>query len=111
MDKLSMLKLKPYDPVELSKCKIVEDRYVCTICIEICLTLEQLKNHYVNIHKFKDINQSKKAKINETKDYFNESSEQSSESTTQNETKIKQSYFSPKICSICEMNFKNQKTL
>lgn len=37
------------------------------------------------------------------KDYFEESPPK--------EIPKKQSYFSPKICSICDMKFKNQKTL
>lgn len=43
-----MLKLKPFDPEELNKCKIIEERFVCSICIEIFVSIELLKNHYIS---------------------------------------------------------------
>lgn len=44
---MSMLKLKPFDPDELNKCKIIEERFVCSICIDIFGNIELLKNHYI----------------------------------------------------------------
>jgi uncharacterized C2H2 Zn-finger protein len=60
----------------------------------------------MNIHKFKQ----KQAEI-EQKDFFSESSADQSNSNQVQQHAPKESYFSPKICSICEMKFKNQKTL
>jgi len=42
-----MLKLKPFDPEELNKCKTIEERFVCSICIDIFGNIELLKNHYI----------------------------------------------------------------
>jgi hypothetical protein len=44
---MAMLKLKPFDPEELNKCKIIEERFVCSICIDIFGNIELLKNHYI----------------------------------------------------------------
>ncbi|KAG5680862.1 hypothetical protein PVAND_010343 [Polypedilum vanderplanki] len=100
---MAMLKLKKFDAAEIKKYRVVENRFVCSICIEIFTTIELLKNHYIDFHSFKE----KKVDIPlPNEDYFSESSEQSIV-----EAAPKESYFSPKICNICEMKFKNQKTL
>ncbi|XP_070498724.1 zinc finger protein 711 [Chironomus tepperi] len=119
---MSMLKLKPFDPEELNKCKIIEGRFVCSICIEIFGNIELLKNHYVGKHGYVEKEKEQKSlpppppnilfessystdehNDDTEKDYFEESPPK--------EIPKKQSYFSPKICSICDMKFKNQKTL
>lgn len=97
---MAMLKLKKYDQNELNKCRIVENRYVCSICIEVFMTVDHLKNHYITNHGYKQREEKKR-----------QSDSESSEQSVQNEPVPKESYFSPKICSICEMSFKNQKTL
>lgn len=89
-----MLKIKPYDPEELRKCKFVENRYVCSICFEIFLSIDGLKDHFIEIHGYKQ------PEVTSERDFFNESSDQSS-STTQVEEKPKQNYFSERNCEIC----------
>lgn len=92
-----MLKLKPYDPEELRKCKFVENRYVCSICIEICTTIDMLKAHYIDVHGFKI---PEPEPTSET-DFFSESSDQSSSVALPPIEKPKKSYFSPTSCDIC----------
>lgn len=50
---IGSLRLQPYDEAEINKCKNVEERYVCIHCIEICVSMEKLKLHYINIHGYK----------------------------------------------------------
>lgn len=100
-----MLKLKPYNPDDLRKCKFVENRYVCSICIEICTTIDMLKAHYIDIHGFK---QPEPINTSDT-DFFSESS--SSSIVLKVEEEPKKSYFSPTNCEICGQKFKNKKTL
>ena len=38
-----MLKIKPYDDEEIKKCIYVEERFVCSICIEIFMSIDKLK--------------------------------------------------------------------
>lgn len=92
-----MLKIKPYDPEELRKCKFVENRYVCSICYDIFSSIELLKIHYIDIHSYKQ-------EVTSDRDFFSESSDQSSTSvitTVVEEEKPKQNYFSSQICEIC----------
>jgi hypothetical protein len=96
---MAMLKLKPYDAAELTKYRVVENRFVCSICIEIFSTVDLLKSHFIDEHGYK---QKVDDRVQNDKDYFSESSEQSIPS----EPAPKESYFSPKICTICEMKFK-----
>lgn len=91
-----MLKIKPYDPEELRKCKYVENRYLCSICFDIFLSIDLLKLHFIDIHGYKE-----PEKTSDT-DFFNESSDQSM-TTQAEEIKPKQSYFSTKFCEICGM--------
>lgn len=91
-----MLKLKPYDPEELRKCKFVENRYVCSICIEIFTEIDMLKAHYIDSHGFK----IPEPDPSDT-DFFSESSDQSSSVALPPVEKPKKSYFSPKNCEIC----------
>lgn len=102
-----MLKLKPYDPKELRKCKFVENRYVCSICIEILSTIDELKIHYIDFHGFK----IPELETNLDTDFFSESSDQSSSIALAPIEKPKKSYFSPCTCEICGQKFKNKKTL
>lgn len=89
-----MLKIKPYDPEELRKCKFVENRYVCSICYDIFLSIELLKIHYIDIHSYKQ-------EVISDRDFFSESSDQSSTTQVEEEEKPKQNYFSSQICEIC----------
>lgn len=89
-----MLKIKKYDPEELRQCKFVSNRYVCSICFDIYLSVDQLKSHYIETHFYKQ-----PEKTND-RDFFSESSDQSS-TTTQVEEKPKQNYFSERNCEIC----------
>lgn len=50
MKSLGSLRLQPYDPSELNKITNVEHRFVCCYCIEICFSIEKLKNHYQEVH-------------------------------------------------------------
>lgn len=100
MKSLGSLKLQPYDEHEINKCEQREQRFVCCICIEICFTIEKLKVHYINVHGY----QHKPSAENE----FN-SLKGTSDADRPSENKT--SYYSSKICSICSISFKNQKTL
>lgn len=103
MKSFNSLTLKPYDENEIAQCTNVENRYVCSICVEFCPTIEKLKFHYITVHGYR------------TSAY--ESSDDSSQSEKERETKKKEKEVvktvvkAPKICEICNQPFKTSKIL
>lgn len=98
----ALRRLQPYDEAELARCIHVENRFVCSICAEICLTVEKLKLHYISIHGYKS---------NDSSAY--ESSDDSSQSEREVKKKevVKTVVKPPKICEICNQPFKTAKIL
>lgn len=99
MKSFDTLRLQPYDENELAKCTNEENRYVCSICVEICLTVEKLKLHYISGHGYKPT--------------AYESSDDSSQSEKEVKKKevVKTVAKPPKICEICQQPFKTAKIL
>lgn len=87
MKTLDTLRLQLFDESEINKCLNVEHRFVCSICVEICYSIDKLKIHYVNVHGFIE---------------------------KRNEMEISPPQLPPnksKICTVCNLPFKNSKTL
>lgn len=83
------LRLKTFDEDEINKCIHVEHRFVCSICIEIFNSIEKLKIHYVNVHGMME-----KSEIVEVPERAPDPPANKS-----------------KICTVCNLPFKNAKTL
>jgi NAD-dependent SIR2 family protein deacetylase len=105
MKTFDTLRIQPAEiaEAEIARCTNVENRYVCSICVEICLTVEQLKFHFINIHgcrttsyESSDSSQSEKEKVAKKK-----------ETPVVKVPVVK----APKLCEICDQLFKTAKIL
>lgn len=94
------LRLTPYDENEVARCTFVENRYVCSICVEIFLTVEKLKIHYINVHGYRSA-------VYESSD----SSQSEKETKRKEKEVVKTVVKAPKICEICNQPFKTAKIL
>lgn len=100
MNPVSNLRFVPYNQDEIVRCVNVQSRYVCTICTEICFTIRDLKNHYINNHGY-------------TNNSGYESSDESltAEKEVKKKEIVKTAVKPPKICEICNQQFKTAKIL
>ena len=100
MNTTSNLRFVPFNEDEIVRCVNVQSRYVCTICTEICFTIRDLKNHYINTHGY-------------TSNIGYESSDESlaAEREVKKKEVVKNVLKPPKICEICNQQFKTAKIL
>lgn len=90
MKTLDTLRLQLFDENEINKCLNVEHRFVCSICVEIFFSIEKLKIHYIHVHGFLKIEERREVEVERP------------EPPPPNKSKI---------CTVCNLPFKNAKTL